>query len=220
MRVAGSLPTGFKPYPTFSFERKLQKRGFSIVAGVDEAGRGPLAGPVSAAAVVLNPKDLPQNLNDSKLLTPEVRENLYAEIMRKALAVTVAFSTAAEIDLMNIRCATHTAMRRAVGALSMKPQFILVDGNDLPQNLSCEGDTIIKGDSLSLSIAAASIIAKVTRDRMMRRLCQHFPGYGFKRHYGYATKDHLEAIAALGPCPYHRLSFSPFRKPADNGFNI
>jgi len=198
--------------PNFVFEQDLYRRGFSIVAGVDEAGRGPLAGPVSAAAVVLNPEELPEDLNDSKLLSPEVRDILYDEIMRKALAVCVAFSSAAEIDSINIRLATHTAMRRALGGLSIIPKFILVDGNDLPADLPCKGETIVKGDSLSLSIAAASIIAKVTRDRMMRRLCQHFPGYGFKHHFGYATKDHLEAISSLGPCPYHRMTFSPFRR--------
>jgi ribonuclease HII len=213
MRFVEPTKPSFKPKPDFRVERKLQKRGLSFIAGVDEAGRGPLAGPVSAAAVVLNPKDLPEGLNDSKLLSPEVRDILYIEIMQKALAVSVAFSSAAEIDRINIRLATHAAMRRALWSLSLAPQFILIDGNDLPIDLPCEGEAIVKGDELSLTVAAASIIAKVTRDRLMRRLCQHFPGYGFKHHFGYATKNHLKAISLLGPCPYHRLTFSPFKTP-------
>jgi ribonuclease HII len=206
------MPNTPIPKPNFRFERKLQKRSLWPVAGIDEAGRGPLAGPVAAAAVILDPNDLPQGLNDSKLLTADVREQLYDEIMSRAIAVSVAFSSAAEIDSLNIRRATHAAMCRALEALAIAPRYVLIDGNDLPLKLICPGEAIVKGDMLSVSIAAASIVAKVTRDRLMRRLCQHYPLYGFSRHAGYGTKAHLAAIAEHGPCPYHRLSFSPFRR--------
>ncbi len=197
--------------PDFRVERKLLKRDVWPVAGVDEAGRGPVAGPVAAAAGILDPKDLPRGLNDSKLLTREERENLYEEIMRRAVAVAVGFASAAEIDLINIRQATFSAMRRALAALAAHPRYVLIDGNDLPQNLCCPGETIVKGDGAILSIAAASIIAKVTRDRLMRRLCSIHPVYGFSRHVGYGTPAHLAAIEEHGPCPFHRLSFSPFK---------
>lgn len=198
--------------PHFRREKSLVAKGLWPIAGVDEAGRGPLAGPVAAAAVVLDPRNLPKGLNDSKLLTPEVREQLFEDIMRRAIAVTVAFSSAAEIDRINIRQATLCAMRRALAALSISPSYVLVDGNDLPESLACAGETIIGGDGSSLSIAAASIVAKVTRDRTMRRLCQHHPQYGFSQHFGYATKAHRAAIALHGPSPFHRMSFSPFAR--------
>jgi ribonuclease HII len=196
--------------PDFRVERALLKRGIWPVAGIDEAGRGPLAGPVAAAAVVLNPQRLPRGLNDSKQLTPEARDRLYEEILRHALAVAVAFASAAEIDSINIRLATFAAMRRALTALSAAPRHVLIDGNDLPPDLRHPAETIIKGDAAIASIAAASIIAKVTRDRLMRRLCVHYPLYRFSTHFGYATKIHLAAIAEHGPCPFHRLSFRPF----------
>jgi ribonuclease HII len=198
--------------PDFRLERRLLKRGVWPVAGVDEAGRGPLAGPVAAAAVILDPQNLPRGLNDSKLLTPDAREKLFEAIMARALAVAVGFATAAEIDAINIRQATFIAMRRALAALAESPAYVLVDGNDLPESLCCSGETIVKGDGAILSIAAASIVAKVARDRLMRRLCAVHPAYGFSRHVGYATEAHLAAIEAHGPCPYHRLSFSPFRR--------
>jgi ribonuclease HII len=198
--------------PDFRLERRLLKRGVWPVAGVDEAGRGPLAGPVAAAAVILDPQNLPRGLNDSKLLTPDAREKLFEAIMARALAVAVGFATAAEIDAVNIRQATFIAMRRALAALAESPAYVLVDGNDLPENLCCSGETIVKGDGAILSIAAASIVAKVARDRLMRRLCAVHPAYGFSQHVGYATEAHLAAIEAHGPCPYHRLSFSPFRR--------
>jgi ribonuclease HII len=201
-----------QPKPHFRREKSLAAKGLWPIAGIDEAGRGPLAGPVAAAAVVLDPRDLPKGLNDSKVLAPEVREALFDEIMRRAVAVAVAFSSAAEIDRINIRQATLCAMRRALAALSVSPCYVLVDGNDLPLNLVCDGETIIGGDGLSLSIAAASIIAKVTRDRTMRRLCQHHPQYGFSQHFGYATKAHRDAIAIHGPSPFHRMTFSPFAR--------
>jgi ribonuclease HII len=196
--------------PDFRVERSLLKRGIWPVAGIDEAGRGPLAGPVAAAAVVLNPQRLPRGLNDSKQLTPEARDRLYEEILRHALAVAVAFASAAEIDSINIRQATFSAMRRALTALPAAPRHVLIDGNDLPPDLGQPAEAVIKGDAAIASIAAASIIAKVTRDRLMRRLCVHYPAYRFSQHFGYATKIHLVAIAEHGPCPFHRLSFRPF----------
>src|ERR1700730_5058215 len=196
--------------PDFGAERILLKRGIWPVAGIDEAGRGPLAGPVAAAAVVLNPRKVLRGLNDSKVLTPEERERLYEEIMRHAIAVAIAFASAAEIDRINIRQATFSAMRRALFALSVAPGHVLIDGNDLPPGLCLPAETIVNGDTASSSIAAASIVAKVTRDRLMRRLCRLYPAYRFSEHFGYATKAHLAAIAEHGPCPFHRLSFRPF----------
>jgi ribonuclease HII len=197
--------------PDFSFEQELMARGIWPVAGVDEVGRGPLAGPVTAAAVILDPEDVPAGVNDSKALSAEEREELYAEIMQRAKAVAIASASASEIDRINIRQATLTAQRRALAALSVAPRYALLDGNDMPDGLCCEARAIIKGDALSASIAAASIVAKVTRDRLMARLCPLYPVYGFSRHVGYATREHLAAIAAHGPSPFHRLSFSPFR---------
>jgi ribonuclease HII len=197
--------------PHFRFERKLAREGFQIVAGVDEAGRGPLAGPVAAAAVVLDPRKLPKGLDDSKKLTPEARDELAEIIFASAIAVGVGFAPSGEIDRINIRQATHEAMRRALRALSVRPTHVLIDGNDLPSHLPCPGQTIIKGDAACLSIAAASIIAKVTRDRLMRRLDQCHPAYGFARHAGYGTKQHLDAITQHGPCEFHRISFAPMR---------
>lgn len=200
--------------PDFRLERDLQRQGIWPVAGIDEAGRGPLAGPVAAAAVILDPKNLPRGLNDSKELTPALREDLYEQILRRAIAVSVAFASAAEIDRVNIRQATFLAMRRAAHALSLAPRHLLIDGNDPPPRLSIPTTAIVKGDGSVASIAAASIIAKVTRDRLMQRLCAHFPAYGFSRNAGYATATHRAAIARHGPCPYHRLSFSPFKLQA------
>jgi ribonuclease HII len=201
--------------PHFRRERKLAKGDVWPVAGVDEVGRGPLAGPVAAAAVILDPERLPKGVNDSKALEREAREELYETILERSVAVTVAFASAAEIDRINIRQASLLAMRRALAALAVTPRYVLIDGNDLPPSLCCEGETIIDGDAKSMSIAAASIVAKVTRDRLMRRLCAVYPVYGFSRHVGYSTEEHLSAIAKHGPCPYHRLSFSPFRPAAE-----
>ncbi|MFZ0729320.1 MAG: ribonuclease HII [Methylovirgula sp.] len=197
--------------PHFRRERKLAKSDLWPIAGMDEVGRGPLAGPVAAAAVVLDPERLPKGVNDSKALARDEREELYPTILERCIAVAVAFSSAAEIDRINIRQASLLAMRRALAALAVRPRYVLIDGNDLPASLCCDGETIIDGDAKSISIAAASIIAKVTRDRLMRRLCSVYPVYGFSRHVGYSTEEHLAAIAKHGPCPYHRLSFSPFR---------
>ena len=187
------------------------RKGRTLVAGIDEAGRGPLAGPVSAAAVILDPARVPKGLDDSKKLDADTREALYETIVDTALAVGVAFASAAEIDAINIRQATFLAMRRALAALAEVPAYVLVDGNDLPPCLVCEGETLVKGDASSASIAAASIVAKVTRDRLMRRLCAQHPVYGFSRHVGYGTRDHLAALALHGPCVAHRMTFSPLR---------
>ncbi len=197
--------------PHFRRERALLRQGAGPVAGVDEVGRGPLAGPVAAAAVILDPIHLPRGLNDSKALSAPVREVLFDVVMERALSVSVAFASAVEIDALNIRQATFLAMRRALAALATAPGYVLVDGNDWPSDLCCAGETIVKGDASSVSIAAASIIAKVSRDRLMHRLCVHHPVYGFSRHVGYATRQHRAALAEHGPCPVHRLSFAPLR---------
>jgi len=200
--------------PDFNLEKRLRKGGFGRIAGIDEVGRGPLAGPVTAAAVILDPVRLPKGLNDSKALSGAQREALYATILEKAVAVSIAFVCAQEIDRINIRQATLTAMRRALAALTEAPDYVLIDGNDMPKDLICPGETIIKGDARSLSIAAASIVAKVARDRLMQHFAGLYPAYGFDHHVGYATRMHLSAIMEHGPCPIHRLSFSPFRTEA------
>jgi ribonuclease HII len=205
------MPPKTAPLPDFRFERDLATQGLWPVAGLDEVGRGPLAGPVAAAAVILDPQNLPDGVNDSKLLSAAQRDDLYEEIMARAISVAIATASASEIDRLNIRQATLLAQRRALAALAVEPRYVLIDGNDLPDRLGCPGHTIVRGDSICASIAAASIIAKVTRDRLMEKLCRVYPAYGFSRHAGYATREHLDAIAAHGPCPFHRLSFSPFR---------
>ena len=197
--------------PHFRIERRHLKEGRWPVAGVDEAGRGPLAGPVAVAAVILDPENLPRGLDDSKQLGFDERERLYAIIMKKALCVSVALASSREIDIVNIRQATLGGMRRALAGLSIRPVHALIDGNDIPQNLCCQSEFVIKGDGISFSIAAASIVAKVTRDRLMKRLGALYPHYGFENHAGYATKAHLAALTAHGPCPYHRYTFSPLK---------
>lgn len=197
--------------PDFRFEREARKAGYRIVAGADEAGRGPLAGPVVAAAVILDPACVPQGLNDSKKLTAPRREALFVEIMACA-TVSIASSGPARIDATDIRKASLDAMRRAIGGLAIKPDFGLFDGRDVPEGLLCLGRAIVKGDALSLSIAAASIVAKVTRDRMMANAARFHPAYGFDGHAGYGTAQHLLAIEAHGPCTLHRMSFRPLRK--------
>lgn len=199
-----ALPSG----PDFAREKKIMKRGGTPVAGCDEAGRGPLAGPVVAAAVILDPKQIPPGLNDSKQLTKTARDALYEAICATA-HIAVSSISARFIDQSDIRKASLEAMRRAVLGLAIAPKHVLVDGRDLPV-LPCDGDAVIGGDGLSVSIAAASIIAKVTRDRMMERVGIALPHYGFESHMGYGTKQHRAAIEVHGPCPYHRLTFSPF----------
>ena len=193
--------------PHYIFEARILKTTEGPIAGVDEAGRGPLAGPVVAAAVILDRKRIPKGLNDSKQMTAEAREEAYDLIMARAI-VGVGEASVDEIDLVNIRQATHLAMARAVRALAVAPNFALVDGNDAPA-LPCRCDTLIDGDARSVSIAAASIIAKVTRDRMMRALHAEFPGYGWLTNKGYGTEEHLGALNRLGPCLHHRRSFAP-----------
>lgn len=195
---------------TSDFENALRAEGYLSVAGVDEAGRGPLAGPVSAAAVILDPARPVAGLADSKLLKPARREALFAEILAMA-TVGVAFQPAAAIDASDIRKVTLAAMQAAVASLHRRPDFVLVDGRDLPSALPCPGRAVIDGDALCRSIAAASIVAKVLRDRLMARMDDAFPGYGFARHAGYGTALHRAAIADLGPCALHRLSFAPFK---------
>src|ERR1700722_7555958 len=185
--------------PHYIYESRLLKTMTGPVCGVDEAGRGPLAGPVVAAAVILDRKRIPKGLNDSKQMQAEAREEAYARIFDMALAVGVGEASVAEIDLVNIRQATHFAMARAVRALALAPQFALVDGNDAP-SLPCSCDTLVEGDGRSVSIAAASIIAKVTRDRMMRALHEEFPHYGWHTNKGYGTEAHLAALTRIGPC--------------------
>jgi ribonuclease HII len=199
-------PKGVVRPPNFRREKKLFREGFLRVAGVDEAGRGPLAGPVVAAAVVLNPKRIPKGLADSKVMTALQRETAFAAIMRNA-DVAFAFGSVTAIDRINILRASLLAMSRAVRGLSAPPDAILVDGRDLPPGVSMKAQAIIDGDALSLSIAAASIVAKVMRDRLMTRCDPTFAGYGLASHKGYSTKEHQEALVALGPCRLHRRSF-------------
>ena len=198
--------------PHYIYESRLLKAHAGPeplrICGVDEAGRGPLAGPVVAAAVILDKKRIPKGLNDSKQLDEETREELFPRIMEMAIAVGVGDASVGEIDLVNIRQATHLAMARAVRALAKPPAIALVDGNDAPA-LPCPCDTIIGGDGISVSIAAASIIAKVTRDRMMRALHEQHPVYAWDRNKGYGTEDHLHALAVHGCTPHHRRSFAP-----------
>ncbi len=194
--------------PHYIFESRALKTMAGPICGVDEAGRGPLAGPVVAAAVILDRKRIPKGINDSKQMTPEDREEAYKRILDSAVAFGVGEASVDEIDLVNIRQATHLAMARAVRALSTAPTFALVDGNDAPA-LPCPCDVIVDGDARSVSIAAASIVAKVTRDRMMMALHEEFPGYGWFTNKGYSTEEHLEALTRLGPCKHHRRSFAP-----------
>ena len=179
-----------------------------LVCGVDEAGRGPWAGPVSAAAVILDPACLPIGINDSKKLTEARRNQLFDEILCVAVASCVMMVDAATIDDINILAATHLAMAQAVAGLNVAPSLALIDGNRAPV-LYCPNVTIVKGDALSLSIGAASILAKVTRDRFMIQADANYPGYGFAKHKGYGVPEHRAALAKLGPCPLHRMSFKP-----------
>ncbi len=182
------------------------------IAGVDEAGRGPLVGSVVAAAVILDPNNPIEGLNDSKKLTEKKREKLFIEIQEKALAWAIAEASAAEIDEHNILQASLLAMRRAVEALDIQPDHVLVDGNKIPQGLAMSCDAVISGDALHAEISAASILAKVTRDRQMVEMDHKFPHFGFAKHKGYPTKAHFEAIALHGVIEEHRRSFGPVRK--------
>ncbi|MBB4064351.1 ribonuclease HII [Gellertiella hungarica] len=194
--------------PDFNLERALMRDGYSVVAGADEAGRGPLAGPVVAAAVILDPDNIPDGLNDSKKLSAAQRNAIYSEVLRTSM-VAIASSGPRRIDDTDILKASLDAMRRAACSLALRPDFLLVDGRDVPPGLPFPGKAVVKGDSRSLSIAAASIVAKVTRDRMMEQAGTLYSVYGFEIHAGYATSFHREQIALHGPCPLHRMSFRP-----------
>ncbi len=197
--------------PDFRLELKARKAGHWPVAGADEAGRGPLAGPVVAAAVILDPKRIPEGLNDSKQLSAQRREELFEQILATA-TVAIASSSSRRIDETDIRKASLDAMRRAILSLSIPASYVLTDGLDVPPGLACPGQAVVKGDARSVSIAAASIVAKVTRDRMMTRADLIFPAYGFAAHAGYGTARHRAGIDSHGPCPLHRMSFKPLRR--------
>jgi len=192
--------------PDFIFETKAGAQDGRIVCGVDEAGRGPLSGPVVAAAVILNPENIPDGLNDSKALSHGARERLL-NIIRDSAIIGIGISEPAEIDRLNILWATMIAMKRAIENIYISVDYALIDGNRIPPNLSCDAHAIVKGDAKCLSIAAASIVAKVTRDDIMSEADQRFPGYGWAGHKGYPTKAHREAVERLGRSPAHRWSF-------------
>ena len=193
--------------PDFSYEKLAKEKGYSFVCGVDEAGRGPLAGPVCAAAVIL-PDDVQiEGLNDSNKLSEKKREALYDVICEKAIAYSICYGTLEEIEQYNILEATYIAMNRAINSLNVKADFALIDGNRIPRNIAIPCEPFIKGDAKSCSIAAASILAKVTRDRLLLEYDKKYPQYGFAAHKGYGTKAHYEAIKEHGVCEVHRLSF-------------
>lgn len=193
--------------PDYEFEKSAVNSGFSCICGVDEAGRGPLAGPVCAAAVILPEGAVIEGLDDSKKLTEKKRERLYDIIKETAVAYSVAYGTLEEIETVNILEATYLAMNRAIEGLSVNPDFALIDGNRIPRGIKIPCETIVKGDSKSMSVAAASVLAKVTRDRLMLEYDKKYPEYNFKKHKGYGTKEHTELIRQYGPCEIHRLSF-------------
>ncbi|WP_299966612.1 ribonuclease HII [uncultured Roseobacter sp.] len=194
--------------PDFEFEAAAYAAGALRVAGLDEVGRGPLAGPVTAAAVVLDPARIPEGLNDSKQIPAKKRVAL-AEALAEMAQVSVAHASVAEIETLNILQASHRAMRRAVAGLAMAPDHLLIDGSMLPKGMGAPAQGIVKGDTRCLSIAAASIIAKVTRDRLMVDLAQQHPGYGWETNMGYGSKSHISALQDLGVTPHHRRTFRP-----------
>ena len=202
---------GGRAAPHFDLETALAAQGHAPVCGVDEVGRGPLAGPVVAAAVVLDPNNIPDGLNDSKRLTAGQREAL-SEAIHATAHVSIAAASVPEIDTHNILRATHIAMVRAVEGLALRPRFALIDGNLIPQGFPLDARAVVKGDTISLSIAAASIVAKVRRDAIMADLARQFPGYGWDTNMGYPTKAHKTALRALGVTPHHRRSFKPVYK--------
>jgi ribonuclease HII len=199
------------PRDLFSFEKRAMSRGFTAIAGVDEAGRGALAGPVVAAAVILSPHGDYSGIDDSKKLSPRQREICFDRIMSQAVAVGIGYGDAQLVDTVNILQATLQAMIGAVCSLPVLPDFLLIDGISSP-NISIPAQTIKKGDSASVSIASASIIAKVTRDRLMVAFGEKYPEYGFPVHKGYGSAAHLASIADFGPCPIHRLTFRGVRE--------
>ncbi|MGE4282891.1 MAG: ribonuclease HII [Clostridia bacterium] len=191
----------------YRFEEQLYRQGLQYIAGVDEAGRGPLAGSVFAAAVILKPGTIIKGINDSKKLSEAKREEIFKEIIEKAEYYNVASVTGEEIDEINIRNAAFKAMGKAVQGLDILPQFVLIDGDDVKE-MNIQHQCIVKGDSLSISIAAASILAKVSRDRYIREYDKIYPQYGFASHKGYGTKEHIDSIKKFGLCPIHRRSFT------------
>ena len=193
--------------PDYAYELTAKEKGFSFVCGVDEAGRGPLAGPVCAAVVILPKNTVIEGLNDSKKLSEKKRESLFDVIKEKAVAWSVAFASVEEIEEFNILNATFIAMNRAIDGLSTKADFALIDGNRVPKDIKIPCETVIKGDSKSMSIAAASVLAKVTRDRLMLELDEKYPLYEFKKHKGYGTALHMDLIRKYGPSECHRPSF-------------
>lgn len=188
------------------YEIEAKSKGYKAVCGVDEAGRGPLAGPVCAAAVILPENTIIDGVNDSKKLSEKKREALFDVIKSSARSYCIAYATVEEIESMNILNATMLAMTRAVEGLDVKADYAMIDGNRLP-DLNIDSEFIIKGDAKSMSIAAASILAKVSRDRLLREYAKEYPEYQFDKHKGYGTKAHIEALKKYGPCPYHRMSF-------------
>lgn len=193
--------------PDYEYEKAAVSSGFNTICGVDEAGRGPLAGPVCAAAVILPEDTVIEGLDDSKKLSEKKRERLYDEIIERAVAYCVAYGTLEEIESVNILEATFIAMNRAIDGLEVKPDFAIIDGNRVPKGIKIPCATLVKGDSKSMSVAAASILAKVTRDRLMLTYDEKYPQYNFKKHKGYGTKEHTELLKQYGPSPIHRLSF-------------
>lgn len=197
--------------PDFLLETDLINSGSPVIAGVDEVGRGPLAGPVTAAAVILDPLNIPDGMNDSKKLSAKKREGLFDQIMATA-QVSIVHVSVEEIDEINILQASLIGMVRAVDGLGHCPDHVLIDGNKIPKGLTIPATAVVKGDAKSLSIAAASIVAKITRDRLMHELANQFPGYGWEKNAGYPTKIHQEALVKLGVTPHHRRSFGPVHK--------
>jgi ribonuclease HII len=208
--VKKAVPKPARAFPTMALETLLANRAGGRVCGVDEAGRGPWAGPVSAAAVILNPDDLPHGIDDSKALTAARRGELEGEIKARAVAWGVGFASVEEIDDLNILHATGLAMCRAIEALAVTPVAALVDGN-YRFKLPCDVETVVGGDGLSLSIGAASILAKTARDRVMIEMDGLYPGYGFAGHKGYNAPVHSQALQAMGPSPIHRRTWAPIR---------
>jgi len=204
------------PAPDFSIEDRFLCEGNTNIAGVDEAGRGPLAGPVTAAAVILDPDNIPDGLDDSKQLTHQKRESLFETILKTSHVAWCSLD-AATIDRINIRQASLRAMEISVSHLPTMADHIIIDGRDIPDQLKAVGSAFVKGDARSLSIAAASIVAKVVRDRIMLQADHVFPQYGFAGHKGYGSKKHREAIMQFGPCAIHRKSFSPIRQIIETG---
>lgn len=193
--------------PDFSIEKEAIQNGYKFVCGVDEAGRGPLAGPVCAAAVILPIDAEIEGLNDSKKLSEKKREALFPVICEKAIAYSIAFGSLEEIEELNILEATYLAMNRAIEALPKQADFALIDGNRVPKDIKIPCQTVVKGDAKSCSVAAASVLAKVTRDRLLLEYDEQYPQYNFKKHKGYGTKEHTDLILKYGPCPIHRMSF-------------